>query len=66
MTKIEDIVKAVEQLAPEELEMFRRWFEEFVAVRFDERIGRDARSGMLNALARVALEDFHKGRASEI
>ena len=43
VTKIEDIEKAVEQLAPEELAKFRAWFEEFDARVFDEKIERRSR-----------------------
>jgi hypothetical protein len=41
MGKIEDIEKAVSELAPDELAKFRAWFEEFEATRFDEQIERE-------------------------
>lgn len=65
MTKLEDIEKAVAELAPAELARFREWFEAFDAVRFDEKIERDAGAGRLDGLADKALDDFRKGRASE-
>jgi predicted transcriptional regulator len=34
MTSVEDIEKAVEQLPPDKLEMFRDWYERFEATRF--------------------------------
>jgi len=40
MTTIEDIEKAVAELSPDQLARFRAWFEEFDAVRFDEKIER--------------------------
>ena len=44
----------------------RRWFEEFEAVRFDQKIERDAKSGKLDRLAARALADFRSGRAREL
>jgi hypothetical protein len=66
MTKIEEIEKAVSSLAPDELDRFRAWFEEFQAARFDRQIEQDARTGKLDTLARRALDDLRKGRAREI
>ena len=66
MTKLEDIEKAVAELAPRELERFRAWFDEFQAARFDEKIERDAASGKLDRLAEAAIDDFRKGRAREL
>jgi hypothetical protein len=66
MTRVEDIAKAVEQLPPAELASFRRWFEEYDAARFDEKIERDAKSGKLDRLAEAALADFQEGRTREI
>ena len=66
MTKLEDIEKAVAQLAPNEFARFRAWFEEFQAARFDEKIERDAKSGKLDGLADAAVADYRKGRAREL
>jgi len=64
MTKLEDIEKAVERLPAAELERFRAWFEQFDAVRFDEKIERDAKAGKLDRLAEQALADHRNGRAN--
>jgi hypothetical protein len=66
MTTVEDIEKAVSDLPPKELARFRAWFEEFEAVRFDERIERDAQAGKLDRLAEEALADYRKGHAREL
>ena len=66
MTKLEDIEKAVEKLAPGELSRFRAWFAEFDAERFDEKIERDSGSGKLDSLAEQALADFRAGHAREL
>jgi hypothetical protein len=65
MTKLEEIEKAVEQLAAEDLAKFRAWFEEFEARMFDEQIERDALSGKLDWLAE-ALVNHKAGRRREI
>ena len=62
MGKIEDIEKAVSELAPDELARFRAWFEEFEAARFDEQIERDAKAGKLDRVADAAIADFRAGR----
>jgi hypothetical protein len=54
MTTAEDIEKAVERLAPDELTRFRAWFETFDAEQFDAAIERDARAGKLDAHAEEA------------
>ncbi len=66
MTKLEDIEKAVAQLAPSEFDRFRAWFEELQAARFDQKIERDAQSGKLDRLADAAVADFRSGRAREL
>jgi len=66
MAKLEDIEKAVAELAPSELARFREWFAEFDAARFDEKIERDAGSGKLDRLAEKALAEFRSGRAREL
>jgi hypothetical protein len=48
MKTVEDIEKAIAQLAPADLDRFRAWYEAFDARRFDERIERDARAGKLD------------------
>jgi len=63
---VEDIEKAIAELAPNELARFRAWFEEFDAARFDRKIERDARAGKLDRLADEAVADFRKGRAREL
>jgi hypothetical protein len=66
MTKIEEIEKAISTLAPKELAKFRRWYANFEAVRFDERIEKDAQAGRLDELARDALADFKAGRTRSL
>jgi hypothetical protein len=66
MTTVEDIEKAIAQLPPDQLTQLRAWFDEFEAVRFDQRIEQDANAGRLDRLADEALADFRAGRAREL
>ena len=66
MAKLEDIEKAAAELPLDQLARFRAWFEEFEAIRFDQKIERDAKAGKLDRLAEQALSDFHAGRAREL
>ena len=66
MSTIEEIEKAVESLAPQELARFRAWFDNFDSARFDEKIERDANSGKLDELAKQALADHHRGSSREL
>lgn len=65
MTRIE-IERAVEQLSPEELAKFRRWFLEFDTAAWDAQIEADAAAGKLDALAEEALAEYRAGKAREI
>jgi hypothetical protein len=66
MTTAEEVEKAVEQLAPQELARFRAWYEVFEARRFDAAIERDAQAGKLDALAEEALADYRAGRTRDL
>lgn len=66
MSTIEGIEKAVENLAPQELERFRAWFDNFDSARFDEKIERDAQSGKLDELAKKALAAHRDGSSREL
>lgn len=62
MTRIEEIERAVEDLAPKDLREFRRWFLEYDARVWDEELERDVEAGRLDSLAGEALEDLREGR----
>jgi len=66
MTTAEEIEKAVERLAPDELARFRAWFEAFDAELFDAALERDVRAGKLDALAEEALAEHRAGRSREL
>jgi hypothetical protein len=66
MTTAEDIEKALEQLAPRELERFRAWYEAFDARQFDAAIERDINAGKLDAHAEEALAAHRAGRSRDL
>ncbi len=66
MTTVEDIKKAIEQLAPRELARFRAWFEAFDAKRFDAEIEQDALAGKLDAYANEALATHRAGHSRKL
>jgi hypothetical protein len=66
MSSIEEIEKAVESLAPQELARFRAWFDNFDSARFDEKIEHDVRSGKLDELAKKALANHRSGGSREL
>ncbi len=66
MTTAEDVEKAVEQLAPQELARFRAWFEVFDANRFDAAIERDAKTGRLDAFAEEAIAAYRAGQSRDL
>jgi hypothetical protein len=66
MKSIETIARAIEQLSPDELAQFRRWFIEFDAAAWDAQIEADAAAGKFDALAEEALTEYHSGKAREV
>ena len=66
MTTAEEVEKAVEQLAPQELARFRAWFELFDANRFDAAIERDAEAGKLDAFAEEAITAHRAGQSRDL
>jgi hypothetical protein len=66
MTSAEAIERAIEQLPPDELSKFRRWFLEFDAAIWDAQIETDAAAGKFDALAEEALKEYRSGKAREM
>ena len=66
MSSIEEIEKAVANLARGDLAIFSAWFVAFEADRFDRQIEQDAKAGKLDSIAEAALAEFRKDHAREI
>jgi len=60
---MQDIQQAIFNLSPDELALFRRWFEEFDARLWDEQLERDAHTGKLDKIAEQALQEYQAGNA---
>ncbi len=63
MSKLENLEKQIQQLSPEELAEFRRWYAEFDADLWDRQFESDVKAGKLDALAEKALR-AHAARQS--
>ncbi len=66
MTTVHEIEKAVSALPSNELEQFRKWFDEFDAKVWDKQFENDVRSGKLDQIAKNAIADFDEGKFKEL
>lgn len=66
MSHVDEIEKAVEDLSPEDLAAFRRWFAEYDSAAWDRQIEADALEGRFDALADEALGDVAAGRVQKL
>jgi hypothetical protein len=66
MSDIQEIERAIRQLSPEDLALFRAWFAEFDADAWDHQFEKDVAAGRLDALAEEALQDLREGRSTEL
>lgn len=66
MSTIEDLERAVRQLAPDELAAFRAWFAEFDAGAWDRELEQDVAAGRLDAFADEAVRDLREGRCTDL
>ena len=66
MTKIETLEKEVEELSPQELRAFRRWFADFDAELWDQELERDVAAGKLDRLADAAVAAHKRGEGRDI
>ncbi len=66
MGKIENLEKQIQQLSPEELAEFRRWYAEFDAILWDRQFESDVKTGKLDALAEKALRAHAAGQSTKL
>ncbi len=66
MTTVKKIEKAVTELPPKRLSMFRSWFEKFDAACWDKQLEADIKAGKLNAIAHKVRENYKKGKCKEL
>mgnify|MGYP001238904965 CR=1 FL=1 len=66
MSKVSSLEKQVQQLSPEDLAEFRRWFAEFDAQLWDRQFATDVKAGKLDALAEKALRAHAAGESTAL
>ncbi len=66
MSTVIDIERAIEQLSPDELRVFRQWFSERDSAEWDRQFEADVASGRLDALGQEALNDLHEGKCTDL
>ena len=63
---VEELELVVSGLAPDDLALFARWFDEFRAEQWDRQIEADILAGKLDAAGRRADDDFESGRCTSL
>ncbi len=66
MRNLEKIENEIKQLPPQDLTVFRAWFEKFDSEHWDRQFEIDAGSGKLDNLAKDAIKDFKSGKFKKI
>jgi hypothetical protein len=63
---LQDLESAVSQLPADQLSAFARWFEEYLADAWDQRIEADIAAGRLEELGRQVDAEFDAGRCKPL
>ena len=66
MTRVEKLEKEIQELSPQELATFRRWFERFDAAAWDRQFEEDVKVGRLDQLAEAAVSEHEAGKSREL
>lgn len=66
MINTQELKKTVSKLPPDELLQFSEWFEEFMADQWDKKIEADILAGRLDAVGKLADDEFITGRAKPL
>ena len=66
MKSIKEIESAIKNLSPEEFARFQEWYDSFEADHWDRQLEEDINAGRLEKLSRQAVDDFRKGRCTEL
>lgn len=66
MSNVERIEKDVQELSPDELADFRKWFTSYDSSLWDQRLDRDVKAGKLNGLRDEALAEHAAKRTKEL
>lgn len=66
MSRVENLERQIQQLSPDELAEFRRWYAQFDADLWDRQFELDVKSGKLDALAEKALRAHAAGQSTKL
>ena len=66
MGKLKKVEEDVENLTPEELADFRKWFLAYDGAVWDQQIERDVKNGKLAESSKEALAEHKAGRTKEL
>lgn len=66
MNRVKVIESQVSEFTPEELAVFRQWFQNFDSELWDRKIEEDAKAGRFDALANEALDQHRRGKTSDL
>jgi hypothetical protein len=66
MSRVKEIEKEIEKLAPEELAQIRDWILERDWETWDRQIEKDSAGGKLDRLFKKSLEDHSAGKSKEV
>jgi len=63
---VEELIKSVAELPPDQFAKFRAWFEAFENDLWDQQIEADIKAGKLDKLVAESEEDFRAGRLRKL
>ena len=66
MSKVEQLQKEIQMLAPNEMGAFRQWFAQFDSDQWDLQMEQDIHAGKLAGLAEQALIDHRSGQSTSL
>jgi hypothetical protein len=66
MTKLQRIEQDVQNLSPEDLADFRKWFQSYDAALWDQQLERDVDAGKLDKLRDEAISEHGARRTREL
>jgi len=66
MSTVREIEAAIKKLKPKQLAELRQWFAALDAQEWDGQFEDDVAAGRLDAIADKAIDDFKKGRCTDL
>jgi hypothetical protein len=63
---LQEIEQAVSHLSSDQLALFAKWFEEYLAEKWDREIESDIHAGKLQDAGQKAITDFNNGQCKPL